>query len=98
PPLSALFPYTTLFRSLHRAAEIGKQICVRAGGGAFGAVKVVPPHRCEEDLPLMTQVGSAIDHLGDHAELLGKSGQVVAVGVEGVDRKSTRLNSSHVAI
>src|SRR5437870_8421640 len=54
PPRSTLFPYTTLFRSLHHGA----------GGAARGAGRSRHPGR-------------------------GRPAQ---------DRKSTRLNSSHVAI
>src|SRR5690625_7730059 len=62
PPRSTLFPYTTLFRSLHAAGAPGD-------GRRRGRVRP--------------------------AVLLARAGGLVA---DGGDRKSTRLNSSHVAI
>src|SRR2546430_9978028 len=62
PPRSTLFPYTTLFRSLHRGEDVA--LAHVAAGGAANA-----------DLPT-TLDGHAAD----------------------VDRKSTRLNSSHSQI
>src|SRR5437762_13922331 len=56
PPRSTLFPYTTLFRSVDRAADLGLFPCVR------GIIAVV------------------------------------GVSDEAIDRKSTRLNSSHRCI
>src|SRR3989442_10942768 len=63
PPRSTLFPYTTLFRSLHQAR------------------KVVVDH---VEIPL--------DALGVPA-CIGSNAQILLQ-----DRKSTRLNSSHVRI
>src|SRR5256885_12611718 len=80
PPRSTLFPYTTLFRSLH--ALHGKQR--REGGnGDEGGEQ----HRAV--------------HLGgaqvDHAQTRGPS--LAGAGARAVrDRKSTRLNSSHLVI
>src|SRR5206468_5951344 len=66
PPTSTLFPYTTLFRSVHLAPD--HRIRQRIGG---------EPHR----------------HTGAHP------GDIRFIDVhrrvEWVDRKSTRLNSSH---
>src|SRR5699024_12758130 len=65
PPISTLFPYTTLFRS-------GQQL---GGQGLVGDLFVVAP--------------------GDEDDLLVKAAQPR----DGAgDRKSTRLNSSHVSI
>src|SRR3712207_7565412 len=69
PPRSTLFPYTTLFRSVH--------------GDLLG--QVAPGHRRGD--------------LGDVAHLSGKiGGHHVHVVGEVLDRKSTRLNSSHANI
>src|SRR5439155_23211843 len=87
PPISTLFPYTTLFRSI--------------GLEPLGATQVA---RLES--------GNAAAHLAEQ-QLFGVSGEAGAGGVvrhAGAgplievnriplrDRKSTRLNSSHVAI
>src|SRR5437870_13062087 len=64
PPISTLFPYTTLFRSLLPRSVPG----FASAGRRYGAVRLRTGVR-----PLSLVVGAA-------------------------DRKSTRLNSSHVAI
>src|SRR5439155_5063974 len=91
-PLTYIFPYTTLFRSAHQ--EVGGQ----------------PQHEVldrEAATALLDREGAEVL---DHAQLLGKieyesqageRGGVVSGGFEldaAEDRKSTRLNSSHVAI
>src|SRR5437667_10087085 len=69
PPISTLFPYTTLFRS--RKKQIG-QICA-------SDQKHQPHH--------------------GHHHRAGKPNLVVHVDAHGrLDRKSTRLNSSHITI
>src|SRR5256885_13033604 len=71
PPRSTLFPYTTLFRSLHQLVEDEHLVGVRAvdGGLASGDPLAGNDHG----------LNAAQEH---------------AVG----DRKSTRLNSSHLVI
>src|SRR5699024_12082451 len=86
PPRSTLFPYTTLFRS--GGAEIG--------GG---------------ETELVAAPVAVVDHVGDGveaAEHLRRGGDVSAEqslpdrrggdASGALDRKSTRLNSSHVSI
>src|SRR3989442_8340187 len=65
PPRSTLFPYTTLFRSIHLGVPRGVGKAQLADGG---------------------------DELRGHAALGGRRPQHIG------DRKSTRLNSSHVRI
>src|SRR5207253_10486877 len=86
PPLSPLFPYTTLFRS----------VPARPCGERLADIPRVVLHREDEDLGLGPLAKERRDHL-----------ETVAVGHHDVhqdhvrlqgDRKSTRLNSSHVAI
>src|SRR5207249_12227317 len=95
PPPPTLFPYTTLFRSSGRAAPaihpqqhppIGAvHICDRA----CGIKRTVRPGGRELRLILFRQIdgagGFAVAAHELRAELVG-------------DRKSTRLNSSHVSI
>src|SRR3712207_7784659 len=72
PPRSTLFPYTTLFRSLDLAAEVG------VAGGV-------------DDVDL---VAAVVDR-----RVLGLDRDpALALEVHRVDRKSTRLNSSHANI
>src|SRR3712207_8946145 len=88
PPRSTLFPYTTLFRS-----GVGAHTRVVGGEGAI----------------LEGRVGKQVrrGHRHDQAGLLERrlelAHDAVAVGGRGVDRhqvdrKSTRLNSSHANI
>src|SRR5207249_10536083 len=84
PPSSTLFPYTTLFRS-------------DLAGGA-----VVKADRRRPDLFLEFRIGLDRDRplerrqLPEHARAAAQ--RDVAQAFEGQDRKSTRLNSSHVSI
>src|SRR5690554_7678849 len=86
PPRSTLFPYTTLFRS--------------------GAQLPDPLRFHTEELgetlpPLCGQLGS-VDNYGGRQAPLGDHGagddRFAATGGRNQDRKSTRLNSSHVRI
>src|SRR5256885_10227615 len=86
PPRSTLFPYTTLFRSRRRAVARG------VGDGAR-----VPTHRL---------VAHAVGRAGAAARArddpLAAHGVPVGLGLGHAvlrrDRKSTRLNSSHLVI
>src|SRR3712207_9154636 len=94
PPRSTLFPYTTLFRSVrhlldHLVAdagadrEVGEREVVGGAGGGAGL-----------DLGAVLEQGE-----GDRGGgLLAVGGELVDGGGVGVDRKSTRLNSSHANI
>src|SRR3712207_7956266 len=84
PPRSTLFPYTTLFRSRE---DVRERVEVLAPGklepGARRDGGVQVGHRCGR------LAGSRVarELAGDHADERA-----------GVDRKSTRLNSSHANI
>src|SRR3546814_18009193 len=93
PPRSTrtdtLFPYTTLFRSAHDE-ELGRQVAAEGVPAPdHGAEEVLQhgPHRHDQQ------------HRGDDGQGLGPVGdravEVVVNADEGIDRKSTRLNSSH---
>src|SRR3712207_8510067 len=83
PPISPLFPYTTLFRSLDGVFE--------ARMLAVGAVAPVALH-CDDRLGDRQRIlGTAERHHVGGARV----GVRLAVGQ---DRKSTRLNSSHANI
>src|SRR5262245_64150118 len=71
PPISTLFPYTTLFRSVQR--RVGAPIDhARATLGDLDPVRVPPD--------------------------AGELGEVALAQPLSLDRKSTRLNSSHLGI
>src|SRR3712207_7256301 len=86
PPRSTLFPYTTLFRSCSRG------VSPRVGAAVPVALCATVPRA------VAPQFGVAPDLLGgEHV----RHGEVVAQvrGPErALDRKSTRLNSSHANI
>src|SRR3712207_9290375 len=94
PPISTLFPYTTLFRSLG--------VVPGADEGPF----VVRGHPQPAALPLVAGVDRVGRHLRVRTPRLGEVllGEVrrrvpeVERTAHGEDRKSTRLNSSHANI
>src|SRR5947207_4711653 len=83
PPRSTLFPYTTLFRSGH---QIG------------GEVKAAGPRKRERGGPVLGD--ERVFDLRLAAVLRDQRPDVgaLAVGLWRLDRKSTRLNSSHTVI
>src|SRR3712207_6024864 len=85
PPRSTLFPYTTLFRSERQPGQVGRGN-IRRGGLA----RLLAPREFEQ---------WGLELAPDHAVGVARS-QVLGVEqrVQPVDRKSTRLNSSHANI
>src|SRR5690606_41375096 len=85
PPISHLFPYTTLFRSL------------RPGGETLGAFVLLREHGPE---PFPPQDIERIRILADFTSLALRRALLVQETElrRREDRKSTRLNSSHVKI
>src|SRR5690606_39873391 len=98
PPASSLVPYTTLFRSLvHRADETERRAHLIHGVGARGVQVDRGPHLGREGaVPAL--LGAQLRELVPRGQLAVP--QEVRDGLEGLrrDRKSTRLNSSHVKI
>src|SRR5207253_9384650 len=91
PP--TLFPYTTLFRSRHRTGLtadgrlLAQDIEVLLDGGAYGTLSPVVLSR------------GLIHAAGPYAcENVRIRGCAMFTNAVPLDRKSTRLNSSHVAI
>src|SRR5262245_62634939 len=87
PPRSTLFPYTTLFRSAHQAAP----------GVVFGDLRHRAAHVHVDD------VGAhSLDDLRRRRHLLWIAAEDLngnrALLFRVLDRKSTRLNSSHLGI
>src|SRR3989454_6972689 len=81
PPRSTLFPYTTLFRSVHAVAA-----ALLVLHGAFD-------HRVEREIPAHLDPAAGV-HAGadlSHEDVPRHHGLAS-------DRKSTRLNSSHLVI
>src|SRR5205814_3237542 len=93
PPNSTLFPYTTLFRSRRRVRRVRHHRTsfplggLRGLGGAAAALcRSRGPHQADQVLAL----GAGVAVLGSDP---GRRG----IG-DPRDRKSTRLNSSHLGI
>src|SRR5437870_10931115 len=87
PPRSTLFPYTTLFRSVTGGPAELVEHGARLGVAQDDAGLVEVGEGGEEG-------GGGADHV-DHCQT-GQPGRTA--GDAAGDRKSTRLNSSHVAI
>src|SRR5207249_11461405 len=95
PPRPTLFPYTTLFRSLreNRTEYEGEDT-------HEGEDREDDPDDAAAQVPAIQPLGGAdLLTFGGHAHspnLHGSSTDIT--GARGADRKSTRLNSSHVSI
>src|SRR5256885_9456763 len=88
PPRSTLFPYTTLFRS---DQIVGMFVVSLVADVDAGVVK-----DCGIFEPLALAIGEAVNGAGLIEERDGKPRDLLRVF--GPDRKSTRLNSSHLVI
>src|SRR5699024_12792910 len=84
PPISTLFPYTTLFRS--RDSHLTKDENLLSVEGAKAVTEIVSP--------LSGTVKDVHKEVEDDTELLNSTDRAE----NWIDRKSTRLNSSHVSI
>src|SRR5690606_41683193 len=88
PPCSTLFPYTTLFRSLALPSLLRRRHFGAAARRASRRLRRLP--RADADQDARRRPPAAVDRRGDRAHRhRGPAHQ---------DRKSTRLNSSHVKI
>src|SRR5690554_7402856 len=85
PPRSPLFPYTTLFRSLEAATAR------RDAEGLAGAARL-------EAAQVASERTSSAARFDDLRTRLDRRERELLVANERRDRKSTRLNSSHVRI
>src|SRR5688572_32498078 len=82
-PRSTLFPYTTLFRS--------------ASSSDVDSAVFEPGARRGDALPLVSAMGVQRARLGPNCHQLGHGTKAQIVRTT-IDRKSTRLNSSHSQI
>src|SRR5207253_4632296 len=97
PPRSTLFPYTTLFRSkVGRATAGGIDGLGDVGGLAVDGTQLAPlvgvAHHDKRPALGVAARGGADRRVQDFGD------QIIRNSVRLQDRKSTRLNSSHVAI
>src|SRR5206468_12584439 len=89
PPLSTLFPYTTLFRSNIHHLELFYYVARH--GGISEAVRNIP-YGIQQPA-VSAQIIQLEESLG--VTLFNRRPFSLTVGGEKGDRKSTRLNSSH---
>src|SRR5690242_21253884 len=90
PPTSPLFPYTTLFRSLRGdplLARFAFDNAIRSARGVGDAEALAPALVGLAQVVVLDEPDRARE-LSDESVTLGRD----------VDRKSTRLNSSHMSI
>src|SRR5699024_12408343 len=95
PPPSPFFPYTTLFRSRSRL-QLQAQACreLPQGGGQGQSLRLLPR-------PFDRLQGAGRDPaapLRHRSRRVGQGGNDAQNRRQEEDRKSTRLNSSHVSI
>src|SRR5690606_39863377 len=92
PPVATLFPYTTLFRSLPRPPLLS----ARAGRSAPGARGAALSHAFARapDRGPRAFLGGVFPRNGRRSDGRAPAGRLS----HDEDRKSTRLNSSHVKI
>src|SRR5690242_21215317 len=86
PPRSTLFPYTTLFRSIV-ATDLSSEVLEKAKAGIYSQFEV------QRGLPVQLLV-KYFEQVGDNWQLAPELRSMVHFR----DRKSTRLNSSHMSI
>src|SRR5690606_41265965 len=93
---SSLFPYTTLFRSVINPAALGYHASLI---GDDGILITCTQGRCTRTGVALTPLGAGSKRRGapTHIEQLAGDGDIQHAQLV-ADRKSTRLNSSHVKI
>src|SRR5690606_40944264 len=96
PPSSTLFPYTTLFRS---AAPCGQAVNGLVPSGTRTIVPSGTPSSCyREPKPRSTTCTTTENRALNLESNKDSNLEERRTAVETLDRKSTRLNSSHVKI
>src|SRR2546430_11803161 len=93
PPRSTLFPYTTLFRSRIRSKRLSGQA---RSGSKPARVEVRDRHRRKGISQKPEIVGVRADAVSGAND--GLAHHAIGDSQSGIDRKSTRLNSSHSQI
>src|SRR5690606_41941418 len=90
-PISTLFPYTTLFRSYKPSAAVVKTAKL------FATAKEKIYFDELEDIPV-EEIGTPLKEIMDDQYEEPTEEIERGIDIEDEDRKSTRLNSSHVKI
>src|SRR5690606_42063879 len=92
-PRAPVFPYTTLFRSAERGAEIGVGVDDVTEVERVSAVRHLP-----HPVVVRVEVARVVEDLVGPIRVVGELELGRDLGRPLLDRKSTRLNSSHVKI
>src|SRR5204862_735758 len=97
PSRRPLGPYTTLFRSLD---QLRTMTVVVADTGDIGAIEKLKPVDCTTNPSLLLKAAGmeGLAPIVDEAVAWGKKQGGETEDIVQADRKSTRLNSSHVEI
>src|SRR5690606_39400721 len=97
PPTSTLCPYTTLFRSVNQRPGVGPDDMA-----AQQTVGLRVGEDFDKALGFADGAAAAVGHEGEFARLIGDARRLQLffrfADIGDLDRKSTRLNSSHVKI
>src|SRR5256886_14045321 len=94
PPRSTLFPYTTLFRSIEGSAEWVSRIVSSVDAVVFlNAIHLVP-----DKAQVIAEIRKTLNKDGVFAFNTTFFNGAYVDGTGALDRKSTRLNSSHSQI
>src|SRR2546430_16047102 len=94
PPRSTLFPYTTLFRSRCRQADLERE--PRADARSKSQPRQAGDREHDSVIVAAVQLGDARLHVA--AQQAHLEGRIALHDLRRADRKSTRLNSSHSQI
>src|SRR5690606_39642441 len=97
PPQPTPSPYTTPFRSLHQdGGAVGRPLAHVGGGDGMRHRQAAAPELAQE--PELGEAADAVDAAPEVAVAADGGRHAAAQVVAQQDRKSTRLNSSHVKI
>src|SRR5690606_41482583 len=95
PPRSALFPYTTLFRSAVRAGEAEQDADGRRLAGAIGTEETVHLPRGDVEVEPVEGPGAAVCRSEEHtSELQSRENLVCRLLLEKKKRERSRANTS----
>src|SRR5256885_7896924 len=92
PPRSTLFPYTTLFRSIWQLTG-GRRHVTDVSNASRTMLFNVHTNQWDDDLLALLEIPRAL-----MPEVLPSAADFGRTAAEVLDRKSTRLNSSHLVI
>src|SRR5256885_12703140 len=96
PPRSTLFPYTTLFRSVARGKRHHAGLALRRAEARQGVESTAELEGAHALQVLALEKDAGAQRIVQRAR--GEHGRAVGMALDALDRKSTRLNSSHLVV